>query len=283
MSESRDSAASWRLATFAVVVGLPILAVAIAIPGRNQVRSPAAPGSTPLDPPRGASDHVGGHVPEYLTGDECLFCHRMDIGPRFASDPHNLTIRPIDEVPEAKERLGRDPATKDLTGAVIYLLGGSRRGASSGPQGRTEAWRSSRRSGTHRRPLGTDVSSIVSNPDGPPGHSARRAQAATPRASNPRRGPSRRSPSTATSATGPWTRDIPMIRPSSTFPARRRDPARRDFDLRPMPRPDGPLPEHRAALPEHIRRGRQPLPRFRGGLLGRGDCPAPSGRSPRPR
>ncbi len=128
MSESRDSAASWRLATFAAVVGLPILAVAIAIPGRNQVRSPAAPRSTPLDPAAWGSDHIGGQVPEYLTGDECLFCHRMDIGPRFASDPHNLTIRPIDEVPEAKEALRQDTATKDLTDAVIYLLGGSRRG-----------------------------------------------------------------------------------------------------------------------------------------------------------
>ena len=40
---------------------------------------PAAPEQ--LDPAAWGSDHVGKPVPEYVTGDECLFCHRDDVGP----------------------------------------------------------------------------------------------------------------------------------------------------------------------------------------------------------
>ncbi|MGH9660105.1 MAG: hypothetical protein ACRD96_16270, partial [Bryobacteraceae bacterium] len=32
-------------------------------------------------------------LPEYVTGDECLFCHRNDIGPGWSRNRHNLTLR----------------------------------------------------------------------------------------------------------------------------------------------------------------------------------------------
>ncbi len=80
-----------------------------------------------LDPSAWGSDHVGRPVPDYLGGDECLFCHRMDIGPGFAGNRHNLTIRPRDEGPDALKALEQDPATKELAAGVIYLLGGLRR------------------------------------------------------------------------------------------------------------------------------------------------------------
>jgi predicted CXXCH cytochrome family protein len=78
-----------------------------------------------VDPAAWGSDHVGQHVPEYLTGDECLFCHRANIGPGFATNRHNLTIRPIDEVSDAQVALKQDPATKGLADTAIYVLGDS--------------------------------------------------------------------------------------------------------------------------------------------------------------
>src|SRR5262245_32164886 len=45
-----------------------------------------------LDPAAWGSDHVGKPVPEFTTGDECLFCHREKIGTKWAENPHNLTI-----------------------------------------------------------------------------------------------------------------------------------------------------------------------------------------------
>lgn len=50
-----------------------------------------------LDPAAWGSDHVGKPVPEYATGEECLFCHRDKIGARWSANRHNLTIRPADE------------------------------------------------------------------------------------------------------------------------------------------------------------------------------------------
>ena len=48
-----------------------------------------------LDPAAWGSDHVGKLLPQYMTGDECLFCHR-DIGPMWQENRHQLTIRPVD-------------------------------------------------------------------------------------------------------------------------------------------------------------------------------------------
>jgi hypothetical protein len=41
-----------------------------------------------------AQDHVGKPLPEYLTGDECLFCHDEKIGSTWQPNPHAWTIRP---------------------------------------------------------------------------------------------------------------------------------------------------------------------------------------------
>jgi hypothetical protein len=39
------------------------------------------------------SDHVGQPLPDYITGDECLFCHRRDIGPAWTGNSHQRTLR----------------------------------------------------------------------------------------------------------------------------------------------------------------------------------------------
>ena len=49
-----------------------------------------------LDPAAWGSDHVGQPVPEYLTGDECLFCHRGNVGPGWASNRHNLAMHTLE-------------------------------------------------------------------------------------------------------------------------------------------------------------------------------------------
>lgn len=46
-----------------------------------------------LDPAAWGGNHAGKPIPEYVTGDQCLFCHRNDIGPTWGKNPHNLTVR----------------------------------------------------------------------------------------------------------------------------------------------------------------------------------------------
>lgn len=39
-------------------------------------------------------DHVGKPVPEYVTGDECLFCHRVKVADTWQQNPHARTVWP---------------------------------------------------------------------------------------------------------------------------------------------------------------------------------------------
>jgi hypothetical protein len=48
-----------------------------------------------------AQDHVGKPLPDYVTGDECLFCHDRTIGLTWQTNPHAWTIRPVGIPPAA--------------------------------------------------------------------------------------------------------------------------------------------------------------------------------------
>jgi hypothetical protein len=62
----------------------------------------AAPGTHPPPPPASGIAHnkVGQTVPDYMTGDACLFCHRNVVGPTWEQEPHAWTIRPIGVPPD---------------------------------------------------------------------------------------------------------------------------------------------------------------------------------------
>ncbi len=56
------------------------------------------------DPFAWGSTHAGKPVPEYITGDECLFCHRNDIGPGWQKNRHGTTVRQREDAPELAAR-----------------------------------------------------------------------------------------------------------------------------------------------------------------------------------
>jgi predicted CXXCH cytochrome family protein len=58
-----------------------------------------------MDPAGWGGNHAGTPIPEYVTGDQCLFCHRNDIGPTWGKNAHNLTTR---EVKEGEFLIGRN-------------------------------------------------------------------------------------------------------------------------------------------------------------------------------
>lgn len=57
---------------------------------------PASQEPAALDPAAWGSDHVGQPRPDYVVGDECLFCHRADVGPTWSRNRHQRTLRDID-------------------------------------------------------------------------------------------------------------------------------------------------------------------------------------------
>jgi len=76
-----------------------------------------------LDPAAWGSDHVGKPLPEFMSGDECLFCHR-DVGPGWATNRHGQTIRTIDPRSPHLAALADLPNAKPFVHEVELLLGG---------------------------------------------------------------------------------------------------------------------------------------------------------------
>ncbi len=58
-------------------------------------------------------DHVGKPLPDYLTGDQCLFCHELKIGPTWEKDSHAWTTRPV----------GVPPTVTQLAADATHVLG----------------------------------------------------------------------------------------------------------------------------------------------------------------
>jgi predicted CXXCH cytochrome family protein len=79
-----------------------------------------------LDPAAWGSDHVGRPVPEFVTGDECLFCHREKIGTTWGANRHNRTIRPFEDDSPARAAL-KESSAKDLVAEIKLVLGDGQR------------------------------------------------------------------------------------------------------------------------------------------------------------
>ncbi|CAN5175643.1 hypothetical protein BH10PLA2_BH10PLA2_05130 [soil metagenome] len=75
------------------------------------------------DPGGWGSDHVGQAVPEYLTGDECLFCHRGNVGPLWTTNRHNITMHAADPTSPGLVELKKVIA-EAMTAEVKIELGG---------------------------------------------------------------------------------------------------------------------------------------------------------------
>jgi len=75
-----------------------------------------------IDPAAWGSDHVGKPFPPYVTGDECLFCHR-DIGPTWQDNPHQRTIRPAAPDEPGITILRDVPGGRSLAADTKHLLG----------------------------------------------------------------------------------------------------------------------------------------------------------------
>jgi predicted CXXCH cytochrome family protein len=76
-----------------------------------------------LNPAAWGSDHVGKELPEYVTGDECLFCHR-DIGPSWPDNRHQLTLRLASRPSELAVRTLRQHVNDvSMAEEVTFLLG----------------------------------------------------------------------------------------------------------------------------------------------------------------
>ena len=77
----------------------------------------------PLDPKAWGSNHAGQPVPEYTTGDQCLFCHRNSIGPSWFMDGHARTIRHREDAVELTALLKTQPTLAAADRQIEYIFG----------------------------------------------------------------------------------------------------------------------------------------------------------------
>jgi hypothetical protein len=86
--------------------------------------APRLPAQQPrLDPAVWGSDHVGQPAASFTSGDECLFCHRMDVGPSWPKNRHGQTVRDIQAPHAAVEELEQLPRLKDFVREIELLMG----------------------------------------------------------------------------------------------------------------------------------------------------------------
>jgi len=102
------------------------LALLAAWPGAQFSRAEPPHPEARLDPAAWGEDHVDQELPEYMEGGECLFCHRTDVGSKWAKNAHNRTIR--DAEPDSREMkaLVDDPQTRGFADEIDWVMGDRR-------------------------------------------------------------------------------------------------------------------------------------------------------------
>ncbi|MFN0124954.1 MAG: multiheme c-type cytochrome [Blastocatellia bacterium] len=79
-----------------------------------------------LDPKAWGANHVGKEVPEYVHGDECLFCHRNTIGAMWQKNPHGVAVRQPEDATDLRPLL-KAPELGAAAAAVEYFMGSRHR------------------------------------------------------------------------------------------------------------------------------------------------------------
>ena len=82
---------------------------------------------TVLDPAAWGGNHVGKPIPEYVHGDECLFCHRNSIGVTWQKNAHGVAVRQGEDAPELQTLAGKLPELSTVLGEIAYFLGSRHR------------------------------------------------------------------------------------------------------------------------------------------------------------
>ena len=95
---------------FGVMVGL----LALNVPVLSQATDPLADWG---------DDHVGKPRPDFVTGDECLFCHREKVGTAWANNYHNRSMTNVHGLSPTLQALVEAAGVDDIMAESAYLLG----------------------------------------------------------------------------------------------------------------------------------------------------------------
>lgn len=80
-----------------------------------------------VDPKAWGGNHAGKPVPEYVQGDECLFCHRYDVGVTWQKNAHGIAVRQREDAPEIAKTVEAQPQLAALAKQIEYFMGSRHR------------------------------------------------------------------------------------------------------------------------------------------------------------
>lgn len=101
-------------------VKLIVFMLLLAVPVQRAVRGQD---KAPLDPAAWGGNHASREVPEFVHGDECLFCHRNTVGPTWQRNAHGLTVRQREDATALTPLLKTDAGVAALDKEVEYFMG----------------------------------------------------------------------------------------------------------------------------------------------------------------
>jgi predicted CXXCH cytochrome family protein len=110
---------------------LPVAALLLTCAGVLRIGAASEPQqasqSSKLDPAAWGGNHVGKPFPEFVTGDECLFCHRNTIGQTWQQNAHGITVRHREDAPALAKILNDEPRLAAVRPEVEFFLGSRHR------------------------------------------------------------------------------------------------------------------------------------------------------------
>src|SRR5215468_5569226 len=110
-----------------VVCAFALFALSLNSGAKGQEQAQNKPEQKSVDPKAWGGNHAGKPIPEYVHGDECLFCHRNDIGPTWQKNAHGLTVRQREDAPELTRMLESQSALAEVAKQIEYFLGSRHR------------------------------------------------------------------------------------------------------------------------------------------------------------
>lgn len=96
-------------------------------PGGQQEKSAEQISPKKLDPAAWGGNHAGEEVPEFVHGDECLFCHRNTIGSTWQNNAHGVAVRHREDAQELRAVLKDQPGLNEFAEQIEYFLGSRHR------------------------------------------------------------------------------------------------------------------------------------------------------------
>src|SRR5260370_8542789 len=88
----------------------------------QQQAAPSQPAQSASDPAAWGRNHVGKPIPEYVHGDECLFCHRNNIGTTWQKNAHGVAVRQGEDAPELQAMVQKQPPLPIVATHIQYFI-----------------------------------------------------------------------------------------------------------------------------------------------------------------